>query len=1031
MSLKTISPFTIDSHQDDKKDLIYDDNLVTEQRLLNNPSNILLINTHSTTKHLPFGFNNKIKKNKIDMDISSITEESQESFQSNNINSVKERNFIISENSNKLKLKKVDNLKSEDKEDQPKYTKLNVNKTFHRSNTQSIDTHLSKVRKSQSNDYNEIQNENEKKKKQRINQLWTRLKLLTRGLVSFKKLSNSIRLYGNSQEIFDANHPEVFEQNLKKIEKANEMNANVIKHQIGKYNKIVNYIINPIKPDSLFLFWWNIYLCLLMLYTLVITPYYLSFLDMEDNGFFLVFIENLIDFSFLTDVIVNFNLSFYRIDNSNQENILIDNRIEIIKHYLSSWFIFDIISSLPYSLIINDSIRITSTYFKFTKIPRIYRLIKMFRVAKLFNFFHKIKFFKPTNSILNINFGLSKLLSFLITTIIFSHNFACIWYLFPKIFNENYNWIIYKDLQDEDNFTLYLYSLYYSFTTLFTLGFGDIYSINDTEKILSILWMTFGIGFFSFTIGTLSSVLADMDSRENKLKYKLSILNDFAKDTNLSQIIKEKIKNVLIYNSEKQTFSWIEKQSMFNDLPSNLKVDIARAMKSGYLKNISFFTSRDDSFVAMMIPFLLPWNIQEKEKVYMVNDHPNQMYFIIKGRVFFVNEDFIPFKTMIVGSYFGEIEIVFKIKRSNTTIAAETSDLLTLSKQYYENIIVKEYAEIHDELMYIARIRSDKNREAELYLNKTLQNNKDKFGKTIFIHEDSRKSSKNLLFDELEEMRKYKKEIKLNLMNRSFSYFEKRYIINYNEYLYQEPNSFRHTSNLISNSHIFKDIHKESIDCKSEMNDLNEEKYKSKEDSPYKTKLDFYNKLITSTKIGSDKRRPSYLINKIINKKISGIKHINDNDVADNLVDEVVKEESVESDDDSIKTESKRSSTQNLVKDEKKRKSTYLKENSFQSNSKLKTFQKKSTENLNRQGNEESNEIRKGRRNIKGKTTRIKNLVQRKFSETEENIEKWKLDSRKNNLSTLCNKIDEYKEFQLKSINLLSSLVEEINSKII
>lgn len=62
MSLKTISPFTIDSHQDDKKDLIYDDNLVTEQRLLNNSSNILSINTHSTNKHLPYGFNNRIKK---------------------------------------------------------------------------------------------------------------------------------------------------------------------------------------------------------------------------------------------------------------------------------------------------------------------------------------------------------------------------------------------------------------------------------------------------------------------------------------------------------------------------------------------------------------------------------------------------------------------------------------------------------------------------------------------------------------------------------------------------------------------------------------------------------------------------------------------------------------------------------------------------------------------------------------------------------------------------------------------------------
>lgn len=47
-------------------------------------------------------------------------------------------------------------------------------------------------------------------------------------------------------------------------------------------------------------------------------------------------------------------------------------------------------------------------------------------------------------------------------------------------------------------------------------------------------------------------------------------------------------------------------------------------MKEGYLKNIPFFTSKDDSFVAMIVPYLMPWKISEKEKVYIQNDHPNQ-----------------------------------------------------------------------------------------------------------------------------------------------------------------------------------------------------------------------------------------------------------------------------------------------------------------------------------------------------------------------------------------------------------------------
>lgn len=41
--------------------------------------------------------------------------------------------------------------------------------------------------------------------------------------------------------------------------------------------------------------------------------------------------------------------------------------------------------------------------------------------------------------------------------------------------------------------------------------------------------MVFGVGFFSFTIGNLSSVLASMDTKSAILKQKLNTLNDFSK----------------------------------------------------------------------------------------------------------------------------------------------------------------------------------------------------------------------------------------------------------------------------------------------------------------------------------------------------------------------------------------------------------------------------------------------------------------------------------------------------------------------
>jgi hypothetical protein len=55
------------------------------------------------------------------------------------------------------------------------------------------------------------------------------------------------------------------------------------------------------------------------------------------------------------------------------------------------------------------------------------------------------------------------------------------------------------------------------------------------EKSVSILWMVFGVGFYSFTIGTLSSLLGSMDTRSNLVSQKLQIINEFCKEAKIGK----------------------------------------------------------------------------------------------------------------------------------------------------------------------------------------------------------------------------------------------------------------------------------------------------------------------------------------------------------------------------------------------------------------------------------------------------------------------------------------------------------------
>ena len=48
---------------------------------------------------------------------------------------------------------------------------------------------------------------------------------------------------------------------------------------------------------------------------------------------------------------------------------------------------------------------------------------------------------------------------------------------------------------------------YYAITTLSTVGYGDLYPINNIEKIVGIFIMLIGVAYFSFIMGNFIDII--------------------------------------------------------------------------------------------------------------------------------------------------------------------------------------------------------------------------------------------------------------------------------------------------------------------------------------------------------------------------------------------------------------------------------------------------------------------------------------------------------------------------------------------
>eukprot|EP01022_Parablepharisma_sp_SALTPOND_P031209 TRINITY_DN7893_c3_g1_i1.p3 TRINITY_DN7893_c3_g1~~TRINITY_DN7893_c3_g1_i1.p3 ORF type:complete len:518 (+),score=53.26 TRINITY_DN7893_c3_g1_i1:1381-2934(+) len=248
------------------------------------------------------------------------------------------------------------------------------------------------------------------------------------------------------------------------------------------------------------------------------------------------------------------------------------------------------------------------------------------------------------------------------------------------------------------------------------------------ELVLAVLWMVFGAGAFSFTIGNLSSVLANFDSQASKLTLKMAQLNEFCKDAKIGKKLREELKASIEYTTQKGMFSWIDKQKIFAELPPQIKSEVAKQMYGGMINKVRFFKSKDSTFISLVVPLLQPYKVAKKERVYTKDDHPTAskipdsnkiiVYFLIEGKIVYVYNDRIPFKEMVKGSYFGEGDILFQRKRMHTARALVDSHTLTLSKQVFESLVVPEYPEVIEEMRKVARERDRRFFEAEQLMRK-------------------------------------------------------------------------------------------------------------------------------------------------------------------------------------------------------------------------------------------------------------------------------------------------------------------------
>jgi len=503
---------------------------------------------------------------------------------------------------------------------------------------------------------------------------------------------------------------------------------------------------------------WDMWIVLLLVYTALMVPFALAFQAAvcgADADIGQLVVLWFVDCCFWFDIILNFRTAILdpNADNLTQMQLVSDWKI-IAKTYLKGWFWLDAVGSVPVQAIEqalsegNCSLSALKT-LRLNRLARLARLVKLLRLARLARWNRLITKAKDA---LSINPGHLRLLQFVIFVFVLAHLLACILYGMVE-FQDGYsiNWaseveivvpgsglyvlacpsIVTDEKGDvaadsstrfiEENGVMtvrreclqsdgmwrreappevkYLISLYVTFTTLTTVGYGDITMRTTPELIFGIVMMALGASTFAVVVGNMAALLGKLDIRATAFKERMEDLDDFMHQENLPLDLRFRTRAFFEYgyNHSRDIPSSIEELSM------SLRTEVALHLYNDLITTVPFFRDCGKEFLTEVILRLKAQTLSPGDYLYEAGEYGDSMYFLIKGSVEVVLDDKNGvFAELREGSYFGENCVLGLADHRPVSVRAMTwCNLFCLTQDALEDCIAH-HPEAHEHFRRLA-----------------------------------------------------------------------------------------------------------------------------------------------------------------------------------------------------------------------------------------------------------------------------------------------------------------------------------------
>ena len=144
-----------------------------------------------------------------------------------------------------------------------------------------------------------------------------------------------------------------------------------------------------------------------------------------------------------------------------------------------------------------------------------------------------------------------------------------------------------KDNSGNSKIETYLASLYWAYTTMTTVGYGDIVPGSESEAVMAVFSMIFGVTMFAYVVGSMAVVVTSLNATTRRVKQKIDDFDMFLREKDIEPALHKRVKDY--YGYYLRSLYKFDEEYLLVDMPYSLRKKCLFHTYGKQLKSIPFF----------------------------------------------------------------------------------------------------------------------------------------------------------------------------------------------------------------------------------------------------------------------------------------------------------------------------------------------------------------------------------------------------------------------------------------------------------